>query len=130
MGSHKLVLLVKDEATLWRIIARNLVARGHRVVEADSARDALARLNEDEPDLLLLDINLPGRSRWDILREIRRQGKNVRAVIVSAVRVNPARLDEFGPLSFLPKPFRWRRSCASWRRSGQSKASSCPDGGF
>jgi DNA-binding response OmpR family regulator len=105
MGSHKLVLLVEDEATLRRIIACNLVARGHQVVEADSARDALARLNEDEPDLLLLDINLLGRSGWDILREIRRQGKNVPAVIVSALRLDPARLDEFGPLSFLPKPF-------------------------
>jgi DNA-binding response OmpR family regulator len=105
MSSHKLILLVEDEATLRRIIARNLVARGHRVVEADSARDALARLNEDEPDLLLLDINLPGRSGWDILREIRRQGKHVPAVIVSAVRLDPAQLDEFRPLAFLPKPF-------------------------
>jgi two-component system KDP operon response regulator KdpE len=105
MSSHKLILLVEDEATLRRIIARNLVARGHRVVEADSARDALARLNEDEPDLLLLDINLPGRSGCDILREIRRQGENVPAVIVSAVRLDPVRLDEFGPLSFHPKPF-------------------------
>jgi CheY-like chemotaxis protein len=105
MSSHKLILVVEDEATLRRIIARNLVARGHRVVEADSAREALARLNEDEPDLLLLDNNLPGRSGWDILREIRRQGKNVPAVIVSAVRLDPAQLDEFGPLSFLPKPF-------------------------
>jgi DNA-binding response OmpR family regulator len=94
---------VEDEAPLRRIIARNLVARGDRVVEA--ARNALARLNEDESDLLLLDINLPGRLRLDILREIRRQGKNVPAVIVSAVRWDPARLDEFGPLSFLPKPF-------------------------
>ena len=105
MSSHKLVLLVEDEATLRRIIARNLVARGHRVVEADSARAALARLNEAEPDLLLLDINLPDRSGWDVLREMRSQGKNVPVVIVSAVRVNPARLDEFRPLAFLPKPF-------------------------
>jgi CheY-like chemotaxis protein len=105
MGSHKLVLVVEEEATLRRIILRNLVARGRRVVEADSAQDALARLNEDELDLLLLDINLPGRSGWDVLREMRRQGRNVPAVIVSALRLDPARLDEFGPLSFLPKPF-------------------------
>ena len=105
MSSHKLVLLVEDEATLRRIIARNLVVRGHRVVEADSARAALARLNEDKPDLLLLDINLPDRSGWDVLREMRRQGRNVPVVIVSAVRVNAARLDEFRPLAFLPKPF-------------------------
>jgi DNA-binding response OmpR family regulator len=105
MSSHKLVLLVEDEATLRGIIARNLVARGHRVVEADSAREALARLTEDEPDLMLLDINLPDRSGWDVLREMRRQGKNVPVVIVSAVHVSQERLDEFRPLAFLPKPF-------------------------
>ena len=105
MSSHKLVLLVEDEAVLRSIIARNLVARGHRVVEADSAQEALARLNEDEPDLLLLDINLPDRSGLDVLRDMRREGKNVPIVIVSAVHVNPALLDEFRPLAFLPKPF-------------------------
>jgi DNA-binding response OmpR family regulator len=105
MNSHKLVLLVEDEATLRRIIARNLVARGHRVVEADSVRAALARLSEDDPDLMLLDINLPDRSGWEVLHEMRRQGKNVPVVIVSAVRVDQARLDEFRPLAFLPKPF-------------------------
>jgi CheY-like chemotaxis protein len=105
MGSHKLVLVVEEEATLRRIILRNLVARGRRVVEPDSAQDALARLNEDELDLLLLDINLPGRSGWDVLREMRRQGRNVPAVIVSAVRLDPAQLDEFRPLAFLAKPF-------------------------
>jgi DNA-binding response OmpR family regulator len=105
MSSQKLALLVEDEATLRRIIARNLVARGHRVVDADSARAALARLNDEEPDLLLLDINLRDLSGWEVLREMRRQDKNVPVVIVSAVRVNAARLDEFRPLAFLPKPF-------------------------
>ncbi len=96
---------MEDEATLRRIIARNLVARGHRVVEADSTRAAVARLNEAEPDPLLLDINLTDRSGWEVLREIRCQGKTVPVVIVSAERVDHAQLDEFRPLAFLPKPF-------------------------
>ena len=75
------------------------------MIEADCAREALARLNEDEPDLMLLDINLPDRSGWDVLREVRRQDRNVPVVITSAVRVNQERLDEFRPLEFLPKPF-------------------------
>ncbi len=105
MSPHKLVLLVEDETTLRGIVARNLVARGYRVIEADCAREALARLNEDEPDLMVLDINLPDRSGWDVLREMRRQGKNIPVVIASAVHVSQERLDEFRPLAFLPKPF-------------------------
>ena len=54
---------------------------------------------------MLLDINLPDRSGWDVLRELREHGMQVPTVIVSAVRVSPARLEEFGPVGYLPKPF-------------------------
>ena len=105
MGTSKKVLLVEDEATLRGIIARNLVARGHKVTEADSAGQAISRLTEALPDLMMLDISLPDRSGWDILREMRSRGWDVPVVIISAVRVRPARLEEFRPLAFLPKPF-------------------------
>jgi DNA-binding response OmpR family regulator len=105
MGTSKKVLLVEDEVILRGIIVRNLAARGHAVTEADSAREALARLSEARPDLMLLDINLPDRSGWDILREMRSRGWDVPVVIISAVRVSQARLEEFRPLAFLPKPF-------------------------
>ena len=105
MGTSKKVLLVEDEATLRGIIARNLAARGHTVTEADSAGQAIARLTEARPDLMLLDINLPDRSGWDVLREMRGRGWNVPVVIISAVRVSRERLEEFRPLAFLPKPF-------------------------
>ena len=105
MRSHKRVLLVEDEVTLRGIIARNLSARGHTVLEAGTAREALACLSVDRPDLLLLDINLPDRSGWDVLREMRRLGRSIPVVIVSAVRANAARIEEFHPLAFLPKPF-------------------------
>jgi DNA-binding response OmpR family regulator len=105
MGTSKKVLLVEDEATLRGIIARNLVARGHKVSEADSAGEAIGWLARTQPDLMLLDINLPDRSGWDVLREMRRRGWNVPVVIISAVRVSRERLEEFRPLAFLPKPF-------------------------
>jgi DNA-binding response OmpR family regulator len=105
MGTSKNVLLVEDEATLRGIIARNLAARGHTVTEADSAGEAITRLTEALPDLMLLDISLPDRSGWDVLREMRRRGWNVPVVIISAVRVSRERLEEFKPIAYLPKPF-------------------------
>ncbi|MDP9180406.1 MAG: response regulator [Chloroflexota bacterium] len=105
MSSTNRVLLVEDEATLRSIIARNLAVGGHTVTEADSAGQAISRLSEARPDLMLLDINLPDRSGWDILREMRLRGWDVPVVIISAVRVSAARLEEFRPLVFLPKPF-------------------------
>src|ERR1700730_12443401 len=101
---HK-VLLVEDEATLRGIMARNLSARGHEVAEAGCVGEALDRLNEEQPDLLLLDINLPDRTGWDLLQHLRAKDNQVPVVIVTAVRMNPTRLAEFKPLACLPKPF-------------------------
>lgn len=102
---YKRLLLVEDEETLRRIIARNLTSRGVRVREAATAEEAVAAVLAERPDLMLLDINLPDRSGWDVLRELRRRGAEVPTVVVSAVRVTAARLDEFKPLAYLPKPF-------------------------
>jgi DNA-binding response OmpR family regulator len=99
------ILVVEDEATLRQVITRNLEARGHAVLGAETATEALRHLSEVKPDLMLLDINLPDRSGWDVLRELREHGTEVPTVIVSAVRVSPARIEEFRPVGYLPKPF-------------------------
>jgi DNA-binding response OmpR family regulator len=101
---YKTILLVEDEATLRRVIARNLEARGAKVLEAETAREAI-EIIEASPDLILLDINLPDSSGWNVLRHLRDAGRSIPTVIVSAVRVSPDRLDEFKPLAYLPKPF-------------------------
>jgi DNA-binding response OmpR family regulator len=103
--AYRRILLVEDEATLRGIIVRNLTARGCEVREAATAADALAALAAEPPDLMLLDINLPDRAGWDVLRSLKAQGKEVPTAIISAVRVSQDRLDEFQPLAFLPKPF-------------------------
>jgi DNA-binding response OmpR family regulator len=53
----------------------------------------------------LLHINLPDQTGWEVLRELKRRGSAVPTIIISAVRVNQSRLDEFHPLAYLPKPF-------------------------
>lgn len=99
------ILIVEDETNLRQALARNLARRGHVVREAGTAEEAICALLEDQPDLLLLDINLPDRSGWDILRQLRQHGVEVPTIVISAVRVSPGRLAEFRPLAFLPKPF-------------------------
>ena len=99
------VLLVEDEAALRRVIARNLTGRGLDVSDAASVAEALDALSGELPDLILLDINLPDRSGWDVLRDLQRRHVDVPTIVVSAVRVSQSRLDEFHPMAYLPKPF-------------------------
>lgn len=105
MGIYRHILVVEDEATLRRVIVRNLTGRGYRVREAETAEAAIGAALAEAPDLILLDINLPDRTGWDVLRELRSRGIALPTVIVSAVRVSQGRLAEFQPLAYLPKPF-------------------------
>lgn len=102
---YRHILIVEDETILRRVIGRNLSSRGHVVREAATAAEAIEALRVERPDMILLDINLPDRSGWDILRELRQSGVEVPTIVISAVRVSPSRLAEFRPLAFLPKPF-------------------------
>lgn len=98
------VLVVEDDAQLRRIITSNLSVRGHQVREASDASEALAALAEERPDLLILDINLPDRTGWDVLRDANLPDE-VRVLMLTAVPVSPRRLAEFRPVAYLPKPF-------------------------
>lgn len=95
--------MVEDDDVLRGIIVRNLEARGHDVKAVSTASDAIASATADKPDLLLLDILLPDRTGWDVLRSL--EDKTLAVVIVSATKVSPDRLGEFKPLAYLPKPF-------------------------
>ncbi len=102
---YRSVLLVEDEPPLRRALARNLMSRGVEVHEAGTAEEAIAAATRARPELLLLDISLPDRSGWDVLRELRRRGITAPTIVLSATRVLPQRLAEFRPLACLPKPF-------------------------
>ena len=61
------ILIVEDEPNVRKWVAVNLVQRGHRVLEAENGQQALERLYEQKPALMVLDIKLPDLSGWDIL---------------------------------------------------------------
>jgi DNA-binding response OmpR family regulator len=110
------ILLVEDDEMLRELIRRNLSVRHHMVSMAVDAGSALEHLRAHTFDLIILDINLPDLSGWDVLRiasregclpaqQIETVGEKLPVVVVSAVRVSPRRLSEFRPLAYLPKPF-------------------------
>ncbi len=61
------ILVVEDEPNVRKLVAVNLVQRGHQVLEAENGQQALEHLYNQKPALLVLDIKLPDLSGWDIL---------------------------------------------------------------
>jgi two-component system alkaline phosphatase synthesis response regulator PhoP len=66
------ILLVDDEPDLRRMVRRYLTAEGFDVVEAADGASALARLGRSAPDLVVLDVGMPGQDGFAVLQEIRR----------------------------------------------------------
>jgi len=100
------VLLVEDETALADVIARNIGARGHNVRTAGSAQAAMTRLAEDWPEALVLDINLPDESGWEILRRLTaEQRAAMRVIVISAAPLSTKRISEFQPARWFLKPF-------------------------
>jgi DNA-binding response OmpR family regulator len=99
------ILVVDDEPRLRQAIVRSLAARGHEVDQAATCAEAIDAAKSRDYDLMLLDVNLPDATGWDVLRELRAEGKAMPTVVVSAVPPSAARVREFGPLGVLHKPF-------------------------
>jgi two-component system KDP operon response regulator KdpE len=69
--SDATILVVDDEPQIRRVMLTTLTSHGYTVVEAGSGEEALEKLRAERPDLILLDVNMPGISGLDTCAEIR-----------------------------------------------------------
>ncbi len=100
------ILLVEDEAALADVIERNLRARHYDVTVEGTAEAALLRMAEVWPDGLILDVNLPDLTGWEILRRLTAADRaKLHVIIISAAPISQKRIDEFKPDHTLQKPF-------------------------
>jgi putative two-component system response regulator len=76
------VLIVDDDRSILRVIARLLRAQGYDVIEAYLAADALALAVERQPDLILLDVLLPDQDGFDVCRQLRADPRTAEVPVV------------------------------------------------
>ncbi len=100
------VLLVEDDHALADVETRNLTARGYTTRQVDTVAGALAAIQEVTPALIVLDIDLPDGSGWEVLRALRASGHaQVPVIALSGLRPNPRLVTELGCVGVLEKPF-------------------------
>lgn len=106
-GPSARVLLVEDDRGLRESLATVLAYQGLTIIQADSAEDARELLPEHDPELVVLDVNLPGDDGLELLRELRSQGDNRQILLLTALHQIEDRVTglDAGADDYLAKPF-------------------------
>ena len=100
------ILIVDDEVEIVRALQRSLVAHGYEVFTAHSGEEALEAWRASRPDVMLLDLGLPGISGLDVCQQVRAQS----ALPIIVLSVKGAERDkvqalDLGADDYVPKPF-------------------------
>ncbi len=109
VASTSRVLVVDDEPDITALVAYHLARAGYRVSTASSGGEALKAAREERPDLVILDLMLPGVSGYDVLSELRKleDTKDIGVILLTARRDEPDRIRglSLGADDYLTKPF-------------------------
>ncbi|HID61833.1 MAG TPA: response regulator [Anaerolineae bacterium] len=102
------VLIIEDDPNVCKFITVNLSQRGYRTLTATNGEDGLAQARAEQPDLILLDLKLPGADGWATLETLRADpdllGIPVVIITASAVKEEERRARQLGAMSYLVKP--------------------------
>ncbi|HEX3926459.1 MAG TPA: response regulator transcription factor [Gemmatimonadales bacterium] len=101
------VLVIEDNATIAEGIRMNLAVEGHDVEVAGSGERGLTQARRWDPNLIILDLMLPGLDGYTVLRTLRDEGRDVPVLILSARGAETDRLRGFrlGADDYVVKPF-------------------------
>ena len=116
MGASLRVLIVEDEPKIAQLVAKNLNAIGLDTVLAEDGIEGFDRFTKEEPDLVVLDLMLPGIDGLEVCRRIRQRSR-VPILILTARRAESDIVLglELGADDYLVKPFRVRELVARVR---------------
>ena len=103
------ILVVDDSPTDMLVISNSLRADGYEVVTAGDGGDAVRRIDSDLPDLVLLDVVMPGKNGFQLCRQIRNDGR-YKALPVILLTSKNQEADKFwgmkqGATAYMTKPF-------------------------
>lgn len=107
--SNEQVLVVEDEPDISALVAYHLARESYRVRTAASGHEAVAALTSDPPDLVVLDVMLPGMSGFELLQEMRRRDewREIPVIMLTAHQEEAKRVEglRLGADDYLGKPF-------------------------
>jgi two-component system OmpR family response regulator len=126
------ILYVEDDPTAREYIRKGLEEHGFQVDEAADGEQGLELALARAYDLVVLDVMLPGRDGFEVLRELRQAGRSTPALFLSARGEVPDRVRglDLGADDYLPKPFAFAELLARIRAVGRRRLAEPDDGRF
>ncbi len=101
-----MILIVEDDPDILDVEADALERKGYRVVKANNGEEALQRMEEELPQLILLDMRMPVMDGWTFTQIVRDHfGRGIPIVVVTAADDSSLRASEIGADADLGKPF-------------------------
>jgi DNA-binding response OmpR family regulator len=106
-SSARTVMIIEDDAEIRGIVKTLLSSEGYTVEEADDGRDAVERVFLVKPDLILVDLKLPGLDGAEVCKRIRAGRMNTPIIVLSAAKdeFDKVLLLELGADDYMVKPF-------------------------
>lgn len=109
VSGKKIILVVEDSATTRKVIAITLTRNGYRVIEAGDGLEALSKISEERPDLIMLDVILPKMDGYKILSIIKgnEEFKDIPVIMLTSKDgfINKMKGKMAGSSAYLTKPF-------------------------
>jgi DNA-binding response OmpR family regulator len=104
------VLVADDNPDILFLLRTNLDAAGFETLTATDGEVALRMIDEDHPDVLLLDLMMPVLDGWGVLERLEAEGLRLPTIVVSASdsAANIQRATELGAIGYVTKPFNLR----------------------
>ena len=111
------ILIVDDEPQMVRGLEDNLRFEGYQTLTAGNGERALALASSEAPDLIVLDLMMPGLSGWDVCRTLRERGLDIPIIMLTArgEETDQVRGLELGADDYVTKPFSLRELLARIR---------------
>jgi CheY-like chemotaxis protein len=110
MAKKKVVMVVDDEETLVTLVSAILSNEGYEVISASSGQECLDKLKKTKPDLIVLDMMMPGMSGREVCEKIRGDNnlKSIKIIFLTVAKfseVGKDTLKRMGVLDYINKPF-------------------------
>ena len=102
------ILIVEDHARMASLMEKGLGKHGFATAIAKDGEEALQQVQNDDFDLMLLDINLPVKDGWTVVKEVRHQGGQLPIIVVSASSdiLGTMATGDYQVDGYIPKPFK------------------------